>query len=552
MRIAVVFNPKAGSAGLMDALRDHLATSGAVTLLESADGDDLKRKVRDAVGRFDRVAVAGGDGTVHAAVNALAPDFPPATLAVIPLGTGNDLCRTLGVPLDPPAAADLAAGGPARPIDVVRVTGEGGTLYSVNAVTGGFSGHVASEVTSELKQAWGPLAYLRGAVGAIADPPVYRLTLRFDGGPPERFDALNVVVANARTAAGGVVVAPTANPEDGRFDVVLVRAGGLADLSIVAARLMEGDYLADDNVLHRRAARLELESDPPLPISVDGERTEGRRWAFAAVPRAVRLVVGPDYVPSPARPPAEVAHDDAAPDPAPPRGVRQRLFGLLAAGMHLLRESPGVYGGGLAVTLLGVFGFAWLANGVTAGHWKAANEAVTNALHASATPELDRIAVAVTSVGDPWETTAVSALVAAWFLARRRYLNAATVIAIAVGAVAIEVALKLTFRLDRPALFESIRPAAGYTFPSGHALRGTATYAGLAVLLLLAAPRAAWRWAVAVLAVALSAAICWSRVYLGVHWLTDVIGGALAATFWVTVCLLARHYAQTHPRKPRP
>jgi undecaprenyl-diphosphatase len=232
--------------------------------------------------------------------------------------------------------------------------------------------------------------------------------------------------------------------------------------------------------------------------------------------------------------------------------VRQRLFGLLAAGMHLLRESPGVYGGGLAVTLLGVFGFAWLANGVTAGHWKAANEAVTNALHASATPELDRIAVAVTSVGDPWETTAVSALVAAWFLARRRYLNAATVIAIAVGAVAIEVALKLTFRLDRPALFESIRPAAGYTFPSGHALRGTATYAGLAVLLLLAAPRAAWRWAVAVLAVALSAAICWSRVYLGVHWLTDVIGGALAATFWVTVCLLARHYAQTHPRKPRP
>src|SRR5688500_1085405 len=102
-------NPKAGAAEANAALLEHLASRPDVEVLKSDSNEDLLRLVREAAtgGKYRFVAVAGGDGTVHAAVNALAPQFPRTPLAIIPLGTGNDLCRSLDVPLDPGAAVKL-------------------------------------------------------------------------------------------------------------------------------------------------------------------------------------------------------------------------------------------------------------------------------------------------------------------------------------------------------------------------------------------------------------------------------------------------------------
>ena len=274
MKVCVLFNPRAGSAGRMGELRDALGSNPAVTLRELGPGDDLA----DAAGRaaregFDIVAVAGGDGTVSAAANGLIAARARGALAVLPLGTGNDFCRTMAIPFDPLEAIGLLRTGKLRQIDAFRMERDGArAVHLVNAATGGFSGKVASDVTSELKEAWGPLAYLRGALGTIADPPRYRLTIRFDGGPPEHFDAVNVVIANARTAAGGVLVAPAANPEDGRLDAIIVRAGDTLDSSLVVTRLLNGDYTHDENVSHRVARRVEIESDPPQSGVVVGGR----------------------------------------------------------------------------------------------------------------------------------------------------------------------------------------------------------------------------------------------------------------------------------------
>ena len=124
-------------------------------------------------------------------------------------------------------------------------------------------------------------------------PPVRRRPAGADG-------RVNLVVANGRTAAGGLPVAPLANPEDGLLDVVVIPAGDLLDLSVVAARLMAGDYHADETVLHRRARRVEVECDPPIPVSIDGELAEGRavhvhrRPEGAAGAGRPRLPAGPE------------------------------------------------------------------------------------------------------------------------------------------------------------------------------------------------------------------------------------------------------------------
>jgi diacylglycerol kinase (ATP) len=298
MRVYVVFNPKAGTAHLAGPLRERLAARAGVTWRECGSADAARRCAREALrAGYDCVVAAGGDGTVHAVVNGLAPDFGRARLAVLPLGTGNDLRRTLAVPDDPLEALAVLDAGRERRIDLIRVETPKQTCYAVNTASGGFSGQLEEVLTDELKAAWGPLAYLRGAAAVLPDLTGYRTTLRFDDGPSEPVEALNVIVANGRYAAKGWPVAPRADPEDGLLDVVVVRYAPLLDLAGVAARLLAGDYLNGEGVLHRRARRVRVESQPGMWFSLDGELFGNEPTTFTVVPHALRVLVGPDYRP---------------------------------------------------------------------------------------------------------------------------------------------------------------------------------------------------------------------------------------------------------------
>ena len=302
MRVFVVFNPKAGSAGAADALRESLAARCDVTVVEPASSEETRRlAARAKQDGYDLIVAAGGDGTVHAVVNGLAPDFGGARLAVLPLGTGNDLRRSLAVPDDPLEALALLDAGRERLIDVMRVETPDRTLYGVNTASGGFSGQLHDALTDEMKAAWGPLAYLRGAAAVLPDLTDYETTLELDGGPPERVEALNLIVANGRYAAHGWQVASRADLEDGLLDVVVVRYGPLSDLTNVAAQLLTGDYLESGQVTLRRARTVRIRSRPAMWFSIDGERVGDEPVTFTAVPRALRVIVGPGYGRIPAR-----------------------------------------------------------------------------------------------------------------------------------------------------------------------------------------------------------------------------------------------------------
>ena len=296
----LIVNPRAGGAGGADLSIAHSAPGIEVVEVETEDEtrEAATQAARDGVGT---VVAAGGDGTLHLVVNGLmavgetAADRP--ALGVLPLGTGNDFARTLGLPLDDVATCFRCfPEGLRRPLDVIRYAHEDTVGYAINACAGGFSGMVGETLTPEFKASWGPLAYLVGAAKLIPDITDYRTEISWDGGPAERINAFNVVVANGRTAAGGQPVAPRANPEDGLLDVVVVRSGTALDIARLGALVLAGDYLADDQIVFNQVRRVRIESTPGMWFNVDGELRTNEPVEFEAVPGALNVVVGPDYL----------------------------------------------------------------------------------------------------------------------------------------------------------------------------------------------------------------------------------------------------------------
>lgn len=531
LRIALLLNPKAGSAGQGDAVRAAFEAFPGVTLIASNPELDLRHQVQAALkDAVDVLAVAGGDGTIHGVVNALGPDFPRVSMLLLPLGTGNDFCRTMAVPLDAVEAVGLLKRRRLRGIDAVRVEGDW-SGFLANVATGGFSGKVAAEVTSDLKAAWGPMAYLRGAAGTIADPPKFRVTIQYDSHRTETLDVLNLVIANARTAAGGYVVAPRADPEDGRLDVVLVHAvESVLDKGVITARLLAGDYVADDNVTHRRAKRVEITAKEPLPLSFDGELVEGKHFTFTAIPQALRVYVGKGYRRSPRL--GWVGNTRFG-------NVGRRMFGLVAGILNVFRSGPSstLLGFLIAATCLGLF--AVLAQGVTAGEWDDWNLAVRSAVRDTASPKLDSFANAYTTLGGGGPAVIVGVMAAIVFFLRKQRFAGILFVAVMLGTVAIELGAKSWYAVTRPAPADALTAIGEYSFPSGHTIRAVGL-AGSFVVVLLSRKRKWWTWPVVVAFVVAAVGVGWTRVYLGVHWPTDVIASGLLGTAWVSLCVIVR------------
>ena len=306
----LLINPSAGRATGADLSIAYDAPGIEVVEVETEDQtrDAATQAARDGV---EKVVAAGGDGTLHLVVNGLmavgetAADRP--VLGLLPLGTGNDFARTLGLPLDDMATCFRCIGeGVHRPLDVIRYAHEGQTGYAINACAGGFSGTVGETLTPGFKASWGPLSYLIGAARLLPDLTGYRTEVAWDGGPAERIEAYNVVVANGRTAAGGQPVAPRANPEDGLLDVVIVRAGTALDIARLGALVVAGDYITDAAVVFNQVRRVRITSTPGMWFNVDGELRTNEPVEFEAVPGALRIIVGPDYT-------ADAPRPDAAP-----------------------------------------------------------------------------------------------------------------------------------------------------------------------------------------------------------------------------------------------
>jgi len=280
--LLVVVNGAAGSAQdePVEAALAVLRGGADVEVAATASSDDLDDVVRGLDGR--RPVVVGGDGSLHAVACALdrAGLLGASPVGLIACGTGNDLARTLGLPLDPEAGARVVLDGAPRRLDVLR---EDGGLLVVNAVHAGV-GASAGRRAERFKDLMGPAAYPVGAALAGAAESGWELRVEVDGRPVAPVSGewsadgatqlLMVGVCNGRSVGGGTALAPDADPGDGLLDVLVSAATGPAERVAFGAALRTGSHGDRDDVVLVRGRSVRI-SGEPVDIDADGEVHEG-------------------------------------------------------------------------------------------------------------------------------------------------------------------------------------------------------------------------------------------------------------------------------------
>ncbi|HWM24497.1 MAG TPA: diacylglycerol kinase family protein [Chthoniobacterales bacterium] len=286
----IILNPAAGSVKDADALMERLRSLPATTLKITSKRGSTSRFARAALKRgCDLIVAAGGDGTLNELINGIGEASGNARVGLIPLGTGNDFARTLGIPTDLDQCIELLLAGHTSAIDLVRVTSDR-ARYFVNVSAGGFSGLMNEKLTPELKKSWGPLAYLRCAAAALPELRAYRTQIALDDKETISESLYNVIIANGRYVAGGIPVAPEASPDDGLLDLVLIPERPVADLAILAPQMLMGNHLSSASIIFRRAARISVNSKPGMWFNVDGELVGNEPAVFQVLPGALQFV----------------------------------------------------------------------------------------------------------------------------------------------------------------------------------------------------------------------------------------------------------------------
>lgn len=260
---------------------------------------DAGRIAREAVrAGVKRLIVGGGDGTLHEVVTGLlaAGLGEDAEIGLLPLGSGCDFARTLGVPLDPQQAIAQLAGGVCRRVDAGRIVhrqrddGER-TVYFLNEASFGLSGLVVERVNRWAGRFGPRTSFVLGSLAAIARRPAASAVVRVDGQEVHSGPISVVVVANGCFCGAGMKIAPSAECDDGLFDVVVVEALSRPRLAWNLPSLYGGRHTEHPAVSVYRGVRIEAERQggQGALLDVDGEGLGELPVEIELLPRAIGL-----------------------------------------------------------------------------------------------------------------------------------------------------------------------------------------------------------------------------------------------------------------------
>jgi YegS/Rv2252/BmrU family lipid kinase len=247
--------------------------------------ENLEHGVAEALAAADDgeiPVVMSGDGLVGQVGGALAGGDTP--LGLIPGGRGNDLARVLGIPSDPAGSAEVLSEGNERTIDVGEVNGK----RFLCIASCGFDSD-ANRIANEARIVRGNLVYAYAALRALAAWRPAAFTLELDGEAVENI-GYSVAVANSKAYGGGMFIAPDAELDDGKFDVVLTGEGGKLHFLVNLPKVFKGTHVENEEVRVMRAREVRISADRPFAVYADGEHLTDLPAELRTLHGALRVI----------------------------------------------------------------------------------------------------------------------------------------------------------------------------------------------------------------------------------------------------------------------
>lgn len=241
----------------------------------------IARKAADS--GEDLVLCVGGDGTVSEVAAGLAGSA--TALGIIPAGTGDDFARYLGIPQNPLEALDIAASGVMRTVDAASANDR----VFINVAGSGFDVAVLRQTLRYKKFFYGIIPYILGVLSAVFGYGQMRLTVS-RGGETISQKSLLLSVANGRYMGGGMCVAPTADADDGLFDVIYVDELARWKIPFLLAAFIKGKHMNWPVVHHFRCDEFTVTASD-ASLQLDGEIFEEQTVRYKILPGAVKVMV---------------------------------------------------------------------------------------------------------------------------------------------------------------------------------------------------------------------------------------------------------------------
>jgi YegS/Rv2252/BmrU family lipid kinase len=301
-KFTIIINPVAGKGagkqawetiqGLLEKKGNHYSSY----LTENYSGTlaYCKKQIREGARHF---VIIGGDGTLNEVANAIMSqewiDTRDFTLLVIPVGKGNDWCRTFNIPFDALSAFEIIDKGNFMLQDVGKVSfyagGEKQSRYFVNVAGMGFDAFVANRINQQ-KSKGSAITYLWNLLISLFNYKSTTIDLTCDGKKNSSL-VFSMSIGICKYNGGGMMQLPNAIPNDGIFDLTIIKDMKKFELIRNIKRLYDGSLIEHPKVDALRAKKITLASKPPIQIELDGEICGESPVEFEILPRCLQVCV---------------------------------------------------------------------------------------------------------------------------------------------------------------------------------------------------------------------------------------------------------------------
>lgn len=246
--------------------------------------EDLRQLISKNTQNADLIVVGGGDGSLNAAVSGVLDAKLP--LGILPLGTANDLARTLGIPTDLNSAIGVIADGYRKRIDLGSVNGR--PYFNVASI--GLSVALAHELTPDIKRRFGRLGYALAALRVLSRARPFRVEIKTPSRSIKSL-SLQIAIGNGRYYGGGNLVTETADIQDGILDLYSIEFEEAWKLLLMFWSFRRGEHVRHSEVRDLRNEKFEIVTRNPRPVNADGEIVTMTPATFEILPSALEVFV---------------------------------------------------------------------------------------------------------------------------------------------------------------------------------------------------------------------------------------------------------------------